>query len=445
MGLSSAPLRQTWTIGSKTGLALALAVVLVAALGASGWASAAAKTRRVSVSSAGAQGNANSDGLAVSETGRYIAFESDASNLVPGDANVAADIFVRDRLTGKTTRVSVSTAGVEGNAPSSWPSISGGGRFVAFQSNASNLVPGDLNGVRDIFVRDRKNHTTKRISVSSPEANAASGAPSLSADGRFVAFDSLATTLVPGDTNGVSDVFVRDRKLGTTRRMSRSSAGAQANGLSSYAAISGDGRFVAFSSDATNFVGGDTNSVGDIYVRDRKTNKTSRVSVRSGGGQANSDSYYPVLSGGGRYFAFESNATNLVSGDSNAASDIFLRDRKTGKTRRVSVGSGGSQGNLAAYDSAISGDGRVVAFTSNATNLVGGDSNLSGDVFVRDRLTGKTKRVSVSSTGGQGNMGGGPAELSTDGRFVAFASFSSNLVGGDTNLFYDIFVRGPLR
>jgi archaellum component FlaF (FlaF/FlaG flagellin family) len=424
---------------------IALSLLLVSALVVAGWASGAAKTRRVSVSSAGAQGNGNSDDLTISKTGRYVAFSSLASNLVPGDTNGVSDIFVRDRLTGKTTRVSVSSAGVQGNAASTWPSISGGGRFVAFQSNASNLVPGDANAVRDIFVRDRKNHTTKRISASSPEANGASGAPSISADGRFVAFDSSATTLVPGDTNAVSDVFVRDRKLGTTRRMSRSSTGAQGNELSSYAAISGDGRFVAFASDATNFAGGDTNTFGDIYVRDRKTGTTRRVSVRSGGGQADSDSYYPALSGGGRYVAFESSATNLVSGDSNVAADIFVRDRKTGKTRRVSVRSGGTQGNLAAYDAAISGDGRFVVFTSNATNLVSGDSNLSRDVFVRDRLTGKTKRVSVSSGGGQGTVGGGPGKISADGRFVAFNSFSSNLVSGDTNVFYDIFVRGPLR
>jgi hypothetical protein len=426
-------------------LTLALALALVTALATSGWAAAAAKTKRVNVNSAGAQANADSSDTAVSETGRFIAFTSIATNLVAGDGNGAEDVFVRDRKTGKTTRVSVSSAGVEGNFDSGWPTISGGGRFVAFQSNASNLVSGDLNGVRDIFVRDRKKHKTTRISVSSPEADAFSGAPSISDDGRFVAFDSSATTLVPGDTNGVSDVFVRDRKLGTTTRMSRSSTGAQGNGQSSYAAISADGRFVAFSSDATNFGAGDTNLTTDVYIRDRKKHKTSRVSVSSSGAQANLDSWYPELSAGGRFVAFESNATNLVSGDSNANEDIFVRDRKTGKTTRVSRSSAGAQSNLASYDVDISANGRWVAFTSNGTNLVGGDSNGSADAFVRDRKTEKTKLLSVSSSGAHGNLNSGNPALSADGRFAAFESRASNLVGGDTNAFYDIFLRGPLR
>jgi archaellum component FlaF (FlaF/FlaG flagellin family) len=229
----------------------------------------AATTERVSVSSAEAEGNYRSNWSSVSADGRYVAFSSLADNLVAGDTNGVVDVFVRDRVTGITDRVSVSGAGEQGNDWSNWPSISADGRYVAFMSTANNLVAGDTNGSWDVFVRDRVSGETERVNVSSAgaEANGPSGYSVISADGRYVAFMSDATNLVPGDTNGRADVFVRDRMAGETQRVSVSSAGVEADGRSDENSISADGRYVAFGSRASNLVPGDTNGTRDIFVR----------------------------------------------------------------------------------------------------------------------------------------------------------------------------------
>src|SRR6266404_4977766 len=252
--------------------------------------------------------------------------------------------------------------------------------------------------------------TTERVSVTSggTEGNGASLGSALSADGRFVAFDSAATDLVAGDTNGVSDVFVHDRQTGTTERVSVASGGAQGDGSSGLIgfafppALSADGRFIAFISSATSLVAGDTNGATDVFVHDRQTGTTARVSVASGGTQANNVSSYPALSADGRFVAFQSDATNLVVDDTNGATDVFVHDRQTGATERVSVASGGGtqgNGNSGGFFAfpALSADGRLVAFQSDATNLVAVDTNGATDVFVHDRQTGTTERVSVAS------------------------------------------------
>jgi len=425
-----------------TGLVLAAAPA--AAAGATG--SGAPSTTRVNVSSTGAQDSNGGFDPAISADGRYVAFVSGANNLVPGDTNNTYDVFVRDRMTGTTSRVSLSSSGGQGNDGSSTPVISADGRYVAFESLASNLVPGDTNGY-DIFVRDRLIGTTSRVSLTSSGAqgNSSSSEASISADGRYVAFESYATNLVPGDTNGSRDVFVRDRLTGTTSRVSLNSSGAQGNGLSVQSAISADGRYVAYDSDASNLVPGDANGVTDVFVRDRVTGTTSRVNLSSTGVQGNGGGYFPAISADGRYVAFASAASNLVPGDINNAGDVFVRDRGTGTTSLVSRSSSGAQGNnLGSSDPAISADGRYVAFFSDASNLVPGDTNggyFGYDVFVRDRVTGTTSRVSVSSTGAQGNDDSYDPAISADGRYVAFISSASNLVPGDTNQAYDIFVR----
>jgi Tol biopolymer transport system component len=236
---------------------LVVAAVSALALAVSGWAGTAAKTRRVSVSSAGAEANQPSLNPSISANGRFVAFESDASNLVGSDDNGTTDIFVRDRWTGKTRRVSVSSAGVEGNGRSRNASISADGRFVAFESEASNLVGNDGNPYWDIFVRDRTTGKTRRVSVSSAgvQGDGDSQNASISADGRFVAFDSGASNLIGNDGNPYTDVFVRDRTTGKTKRVSVSSAGAEGNGNSSNASISADGRFVAFDSEGRTLSG----------------------------------------------------------------------------------------------------------------------------------------------------------------------------------------------
>ncbi len=417
-------------------------------------------TVRVSVDSAGAQatgtnGNSYTYARSISSDGSYVAFDSYATNLVAGDTNGLTDVFVRDRILNTTTRVSVNSAGAQATGTSAGPSISSDARYVAFFSDAWNLVAGDTNGFGDVFVRDRSNNTTTRISVNSAGAQATGGAsyyPSVSSDGRYVAFSSGATNLVAGDTNGLGDVFVRDRTTLTTTRVSVDSAGTQATGGASYyACISSNGRYVAFSSGATNLVASDTNGLTDVFVHDTILSTTTRVSLDSAGAQATGGvSGEPSISSDGRYVAFSSGATNLVAGDTNGLTDAFVRDTILNTTTRVSVDSAGAQatggvGGGASDEPSISSDGRYVAFSSLATNLVAGDTNGLRDVFVRDRTLNTTTRVSVYTAGAQASdwASDRPA-ISSDGRYVAFSSGASNLVAGDTNGMYDAFVRGPL-
>lgn len=351
----------------------------------------------VSISTSGGPPNNGSNGyISLSGDGRYVAFDSSASNLVDNDTNGSMDVFARDRQIGETTRVSVDSNGVQANGTSGGASISSDGRYVAFWSAADNLVTSDSNDYFDDFVHDLQTGQTIRVSVDSngAQGNGNSGTPSISADGRYVAFDSSASNLIVSDTNGNSDIFLRDLQTGQTIRISVDSNGIQANGKSSFPAISENGRFVAFVSDADNLVSGDTNSVADVFVRDMQTGQTSRVSVDSSGVQANGTSFnasgYPwiiSISGDGRYVVFASNASNLVSDDTNGYADVFLHDRQTGQTSRVSVSSNGTQGNGASYawSNSVSNDGRFIAFYSSANNLVSGDSNDNFDVFVRDR------------------------------------------------------------
>jgi Tol biopolymer transport system component len=403
------------------------------------------ETTRVSVDSSGAEGNSDSWYPSISADGWVVAFHGDASNLVAGDTNGWYDVFVHDRKTGVTERVSVDSSGAEGNSFSGFQSISADGQVVAYSSYASNLVAGDTNGTWDVFVRDRAMGITERVSVDSSgvEGNGGSGddrPPSISADGRFVAFGSYASNLVAGDTN-VSDIFVHDRVTGITERVSVDSSGAQANGGSDHPSISADGQVVTFDSWASNLVFGDTNGWSDIFVHDRVTGITERMSVDSSGAEANSESWPPSISADGQVVAFGSNASNLVAGDTNGWFDVFVHERATGITERVSVDSSGAEGNRDSRWPSISVDGQVVAFHSDASNLVAGDSNSTTDVFVHDRATAITERVSVDSTGTEANSISGGSSISADGQVVAFYSSASNLVAGDTNGAYDVFVH----
>ena len=349
-------------------------------------------TTAVSVSSSGIIGNntSNSNKSAISADGRFVVFESDADNLVSGDTNGTSDVFVHDRQTGTTTRVSVTTDGVQGNGSSESPAISADGRFISFTSYADNLVSGDTNGFEDVFVHDRQTGTTTRVSVTTDgmQGNYHSFSSAISADGRFVSFVSWATNLVSGNSHGTSDVFVHDRQSGTTTRVSVTTGGIQGNNYSGSPAISADGRFVSFHSNADNLVSGDSNGTSDVFVHDRQTGTTTRVSVTTGGIQGNNYSGSPAISADGRFVSFSSYADNLVSGDSNGPWDVFVHDRQTGTTTRVSVTTDGIQGNSDSSSPAISADGRFVTFSSQADNLVSGDSNgFFSDVFVHDRPT----------------------------------------------------------
>ncbi|WP_218110671.1 TolB-like translocation protein [Ostreibacterium oceani] len=396
---------------------------------------------RVSVDSLGTEGDRDSFSSSISADGRYVAFQSFATNLVAGDTNGTTDIFVHDTQTGATTRVSVDSLGTEGDSFSTIPSISADGRYVAFNSRATNLVAGDTNGTLDVFVHDTQTGNTTRVSVDSSgvEADGYSSDPSISADGRYVAFTSTATNLVAGDANGNTDIFVHDTQTGDTTRVSVDSVGTEGDGLSQSPSISADGRYVAFTSNATNLVTGDTNGTDDIFVHDTQTGATTRVSVDSLGTEGDSFSTIPSISADGRYVAFQSFATNLIAGDTNGYDDIFVHDTQTGVTTRVSVDSSGVEGNSHSYSPSISADGRYVAFESYATNLAAGDTNGIADVFVHDTQTGVTTRVSVDSSGVEGDNDSLNPSISADGRYVAFDSVATNLVAGDTNNNLDVF------
>lgn len=427
---------------SWIGRTAALALVVGFAVSFAGREAPAQTTERVSLTTTCGEGNEGSTRPSISADGRYVAFSSRASNLVPGDTNGVDDIFVFDRAARTVERVSVSSSGLQGNAPSDRPSVSGDGRYVVFYSDSTNLVSGDTNGLRDIFLRDRIAGTTTRISVSSTgvQSNGDSTRPKISADGRFAVFESDATNLVSGDTNLLTDVFLRDLVGGVTTRLSVTTAGLQGDDISNRASISDDGRYVAFKSRATNLVVGDTNAFEDIFVRDTVAGTTERVSFGPGGIESDEDNDRPAISGDGRYVAFYSDATNLVLNDTNGVRDVFVRDRLAGTTTRVSVSSIGQEGNALSEDPEISSDGRYVAFPSLATNLVVGDS-AGFDVFVHDLATASTVKVSVNSIGEGGNADSERPVLSATGQFVVFRSYATNLVQEDWNGFKDVFVH----
>src|SRR5690349_1102715 len=420
-----------------------LTAAVSAAICASGWAQ---WTQRISAGSGNVQGDQDSEYPTISADGRVAAFHSPASNLVPADTNATTDVFVRVLVTGSVERVSVDSTGAEANGSSVLPSLSSDGRFVAFHSWAGNLVPGDTNGIPDVFLRDRQSGTTELISVGFGGAvpDGSSAKPVVNGNGRFVVYASQASNLIQGDTNFTDDVFLRDRQTGTTERVSVTHSGAQANSSSWWASVSDDGRFVAFDSQATNLVSGDTNANWDVFVRDRQLGTTTLLSLGPASVQGNDLSVVPRISADGRLVAFQSNATNLVPQDTNSTVDVFVRDLAAGVTTRLSVDSGGVQGNGESMTTSISADGRFVAFESLATNLVTAPSNGNRQIFVRDRQLGTTRRVSVSSAGALANGKCEAASISGDGWVVAFHSSATNLVPGDTNAWRDSFVRREL-
>jgi Tol biopolymer transport system component len=397
----------------------------------------------VSVNLSGEQGNDNSYYSSISSDGRYVVFESNASNLVEGDTNHTTDIFVYDRQTDVIERVSVSSRGEQGNYNSYRPFISSDGRYVTFASDASNLVEGDTNNAKDIFVYDRQTNAMERVSVSSngEQSNGHSEYPFISSDGRYVAFESNASNLVEGDTNNAKDIFVYDRQTDTIERVSVSSRGEQSNDNSYYPSISSNGRYVVFVSKASNLVSNDTNDMSDIFLHDRENGLIEIISVNSYGTIGNFNSFTPNISSNGKYITFVSDASNLVSDDTNNKRDVFVYDRQTDAIERVSVSSDGEQGNYNCFNPFISGDGRYVVYHSQSSTLVPNDTNRNRDVFFYDRQKKITERVSESSGGIQGDNNSYFGFVSLNGRYVAFLSIASNLVDGDTNEKCDIFVK----
>lgn len=399
---------------------------------------------RITVSSLGLQGDAKSERPVVALNGGFVAFQSDASTLILGDLNFVSDVMVLDLATGIVELISVNTLGGISNGPSERPAISADGRFVAFASDASNLVAGDLNFNRDMFLRDRTLGTTVLISNGplGVQGNGPSTRPSISDDGRYIAYRSGATNLTSAmDLNGaIDDVFVYDSVTGINTMVSVDSSGVQSNNASDRPAISGDGSLVVFWSDATNLVLTDLNFSRDVFLHNLTTGITTLASQSTAGIQGNGISSRPTISSDGAFVAFRSIASNLVAGDTNLVEDVFLRELATGITTRVSVSSAGLQGDGLSSLPSLSADGHLIAFRSLSTNLTAGDTNFVEDVFVHNATTGITTMISGAAGGAQGNGDSSRPSISGDGALIAYQSHATNLVVGDTNLVLDGFL-----
>ncbi|MBK8816693.1 MAG: PD40 domain-containing protein [Methylococcaceae bacterium] len=402
----------------------------------------------------------------ISADGRYVAFVTGNSKVTANDTNASYDVFVRDLLTRTTEVVSVNTSGKLGNDFSDTPSLSGNGRFIAFRSLASNFATGDTSKSYDIFVHDRQSKITRLVSkgYNGAKANGHSSYPQISADGRYVAFQSSASNLIANDTNRIDDVFVHDLKTKRTFRVSVNTNGKQAIGRNSiidpqksgFPHISSDGRYIAFESDAQGLVDEDTNNLSDVFVHDQLTRKTIRVSVSSKGEQTvpfclglhchltGGNNYGSSISADGQFVAFYSDANNLVPFDKNEVRDVFIHSLKTGTTGIISVKTDGRQTNDGSGGTAISANGRFVSFASVATNLDNfgaAFSFLSANVFVRDRYLKVTNRVNFTPSGGDNDLFSDRPEISADGREISFYSASTDLIDHDTNGGSDIFVN----
>jgi Ca2+-binding RTX toxin-like protein len=413
---------------------------------------------------AGVKGNDTSEARSLSSDGRFVAFLSRASNIHPDKRDHAFDVFVRDLKSNRTVLVSRASGseGAKGNAAQYngvTASISADGRSVAFDSEASNLDRDDTDATFDVFVRDLATDKTVLVSRASGASGAKSnlnsnGVPSISGDGRLVAFNSYSTNLHPDDTDSNSDVFVRDLESDETVLVSRATGanGPKANDAALNATISADGRFVAFYSSASNLTPEDIDSSTDVFVRELRTDTTVLVSRASGGAgsKGNGGSAFPSLSADGRYVAFGSTATNLDPDDHDSDFDVFVRDLESNSTELVSRASGatGAKGNDPSFGTpSISADGRLVAFDSTASNLHPYDSVSDRDVFVRDLRAHTTVMVSRASgaSGAPGNDDSFYSSMSDDGRSVGFSSSASNLHPDDRDHDWDAYVRdlGP--
>ena len=425
-------------------------VVLVAVLATSGcaWVS------RAGVSTLGAQPTSGATaGTDVSPNGRYVVFTSEASNLVAGDANNSADVFLRDSQTGVTERVSVADNEAEAHLGGYGGLVSADGRYVAFSSDSANLVALDTNQATDVFVRDRAAGTTTRVSRGGAEGNGPSYLQSMTPDARYVVFTSDADNLTgTADQNFSTDVFLRDRTLAKTERVSVASDGTEGDLDSSGGSISDNGRYVTFISNASNFDPNDSGIYADVFVRDRNAAAplTTRITALPNGDEADADSSNAVISGDGRVVAFDTDASNLLSQpDDNLTTDVYAKVLATGVTERISTGVGNTDSNNFSFVAGISDDARFVLFQSGASNLISNSLKAASNSFVRDRSSGSTVLGATSDAQGEpsdpnpSNAGSFPNAISGDGRYVLFSSNATDVMrAGDTNgNVTDLFLR----
>lgn len=425
------------------GYTAVLFVLLGAVVGMSRFTAAAPLTGTTTVVSVDEQGYVGlfpSSQPAISVNGRYVAFTS--TYLVSADTTVTDDVYVHDRQTGKTCLGSVASDGMLGNGWSHSPDISGDARYIVFVSVADNLVADDTNGANDVFLHDRQTGQTSRISVNSAgdEVSWDSRTPVISADGRYIAFGSWGDFETGLVTEGY-DLFLHDRQTGQVSLVSATYDGSTNLNNANNPFISANGDYTLFWAYGSTFAPGDTNGSADLFLYDRRANELSLVSVNSDGEQGNQDSYAGSVTDDGRYVTFASIANNLVTNDANGFVDIFLHDRQTGDTIRISNGLGGAETNEDSAMPRISADGRYITFSSTASNLVANDINDRDDIFVYDRDTEESSLVSLSTSGVQSNESSFASDVSADGQHIAFQSEADNLVTGDDNGNDDIFVR----
>jgi Tol biopolymer transport system component len=396
----------------------------------------------VSVSASGSQGNGyyGSSDASFSTSGRYVLFQSYADNLIPDDGNRAWDIFVKDLQSGSIECISTNATGAQANYSSSNAAFSNEGRYLVFESDATNLVTGDTNSRRDIFVKDVQTGAILRVSTDAvgAQGNQSSSNASFSVDGRYVVFESQASNLVLNDGNGVTDLFVKDLQSGEIRNISIDAAGVQGDRGSGAGSFSADGRYVVFQSDARNLVALDGNDATDIFLKDLQTDDLQLVSSDALGTPGNGSSTNASIAADGNRIVFESVASNLVAGDSNDSSDIFVKDLQSGAIERVSTGSDGTHGNGSSSSASLSADGRYLVFASLASNLVANDTNASSDIFVKDLVSGTLLRLSTNVGGSEGNAGSFGPRFSADGRSIIFSSDADNLVANDNNRQMDV-------
>ena len=409
---------------------------------------------RVGVSTTGAQPTSGATtGTDVSPNGRYVVFTSEASNLVTGDLNGAADVFWRDNQTGVTERVSVADNEAEAQLGGYGGLVSADGRYVAFSSDSANLVLLDTNLSTDVFLRDRVAGTTTRVSRGGTEGNGPSYLQSMTPDARFIVFTSDADNLIgTADQNFSTDVFLRDRTLAKTERVSVATDGTEGDLDSSGGSISDDGRYVTFISNASNFDLSDSGIYADVFVRDRNVAApvTTRLTALPNADEANADSSNALISGDGRVVAFDTDASNLLSQpDNNVTTDVYATVLATGVTERISTGLGNTDSTAFSFVAGISDDARFVLFQSGASNLVTSTLKAVSNSFVRDRSSGATVLGATSQAQGEpsdpnvSNAGSFPNAISGDGRYVLFSSNATDVIqAGDANgNAPDVFLR----
>ena len=387
---------------------------------------------QISTKTGGAQKSGFTDFISVpSDDGNYEAFADNSSDLVSGDTNGKYDIFMKNMLANTTTRISVSTQGVESNCDSNYPVMSSDGRYVAFQSCATNLVANDTNGKPDIFVHDMQLGTTTLVSSDTDGVQASTWTggtyPAISADGRYVTFTA-------SENNGYDNIYRKDLQTGITQLVSSTLTGVKGNRESLDSGISSDGRYVVFDTQATNLTAGGGSGT---YLKDMQTNAIEYISIGNDAGLWAGFGVEPHVSDSGRYVVFQSGGTHLVSGlTTDGRNNLYLRDRQNGTTQLITTAyTGGDYNGYAGYGGNISSDGRYIAFYSDGSNLVAGDNNGLWDAFIFDTSNNKMSLVSSDLFGSESYSGGvmRSAELSHNGKFISFVSRAQGLVPSAPN------------